>query len=163
MADPRHIEKSCILIDVETQDSIEFQMMPDGISDAKSANYNHIEIVGRSHPVLGYSSSGPRTISFTLIFFGNPSLEDTTTVAKVSKNLKFLLSLVYPDYSSGVKPPHRCVLRLGNQVNMICVVSDVNINYRHLWDENGQPVYAEASVTCIEADPYPITFSTIRG
>lgn len=169
MSDPRIIEKQCQLIDTETNEALTFQMMPDGISDSKSVNWNNIEIIGRSHPVLGFASSGARTISLPLTFFalngggiGPHRTEDQTSIDTVSKNLKFLLSLAYPDYSKGVMPPHRCVLVLGEQVNMICVVADVNITYRSLW-KDGKPVYAEASVTLIEADPYPITYSKIRG
>jgi hypothetical protein len=159
--DPRIIEKRCKIRDIVTGTEITFQMMPT-ISDVKSVNWNMIEIVGRSHPVLGYTSSGPRTFSFTLTFFANPSSSDDTSLKTVSDNLKFLMSLTYPDYDKNlIRPPHKVFLTLGDQIHWSVVAQDISINYSPLWKDN-LPVYADVSCTFIEANNYPISFSRVR-
>jgi hypothetical protein len=164
---PRIIEKSSYIKDLVTGTKMEFQMMPD-VSDSKAVNWNHIEIIGRSHPLLGYASSGPRTISFTLGFFatqgggGGGSVGDPMPISKVSSNLKFLLSLAYPDYDGGVKPPHLVMVRLGSQVMMKGVVTDVTNVYNTLWNDN-LPMQAQSTVTIIEAEPRPVNYSYIRS
>lgn len=159
---PRLIETSSYIRDIDGGGSVYFQMMPE-VTESKSVNWNQIEIIGRSHPILGYSSSAPRTVAFTLTFFAHPSTEDGTTLTDVSRNLRFLLSLAYPDYGGGgVKPPHRCVIKLGAQSKMVGVISDVAVTYKTLW-MNGLPVHAEASVTFIEAYKFPMSYGIIRG
>jgi hypothetical protein len=161
MGGPRIIEKQSTITDLEDHYRLEFQMMPE-ISDSKNVNWNHMEIIGRSHPILGYASSGARTVSFTLMFFADPSHDDPTTLQKVSDNLKFLMSLAYPDYDGGrIKPPHKVLLKIGNQLKMKGVLESVNINYHTLWRDN-LPVHAEASVTFIEQENDPIDYKLIR-
>lgn len=158
---PQIIEKECFILD-NKGGRLRFQMMPDGISDSKSVNWNQIQIVGRSHPILGYDSSAPRTFSFTLTFFAHPSHDDPTSQSDVVKNIRFLMSLTYPDYSSGVNPPPKCTLKLGKMIIWQVVAQDISVDYSPLW-KNGLPVYATVSCTFIEAWDDPIDFRSVRG
>lgn len=162
MPNPRIIEKECFILDHKTMDRVYFQMMPDSISDSKSVNWNQVQIVGRSHPILAYDSSAPRTFSFTLYFFAHPSHEDPTTQGEIVKNIRTLMSLTYPDYRGGVKPPHKCTLKIGNMIAWHVVAQDISIDYTPLW-KNGLPVYASVSCTFIEAWDDPIDFGAVRG
>ncbi len=161
MGKPRLVEEQSYIADIETGTIMRFQMMPE-VTDTKSVNWNFIEIIGRSHPILGYSSSAPRTLAFNLMFVAHPSHEDGTTAIQVRDNLRFLQSLAYPDYSGGVKPPHRVLINLGAQTKMVGVIQDVSIIYKDFWINN-LPVVAEAAVTAIEANQKPISYSVIRG
>jgi hypothetical protein len=168
MGNPRIIEKQCTITDMDGSGSVTFQMMPNNISISKSVNWNYIDIIGRSHPILGYISSSPKMINFTLMFFANPSSEDPTTLATVSKNLKFFESMAYPDYSGGrVNPPHRYAIKIGKQVSWEYVPQDVTINLTNYWYE-GLPVYASVSCTFIETgspggNGDPVDYRTVRG
>lgn len=159
---PKTIELDCFIVDMVTQGRVKFQMMPDHISDSKAVNWNQIQIVGRSHPILAYDNSAARTFSFTLTFFANPSHEDPTTQGEIVSNIRFLLSLAYPDYSKGVNPPHKCVLKIGNMINWMVVAQDISVDYSPLW-KNGLPVYASVSCTFIEAWDDPINYGSVRG
>jgi hypothetical protein len=159
---PQIIENDCMILDTKTGEFIKFQMMPDSISDSKSVNWNQIQIVGRSHPILAYDSSASRTFSFTLYFFAHPSHEDPTTQGTVVENIRFLTSLTYPDYGGGVKPPHKCVLRIGSMIQWAVVAQDISVSYTPMW-KNGLPVYASVSCTFIESADNPVDYGTVRS
>lgn len=162
MGRPRIIEQQCYIRDLDANYTLVFQMMPE-VSISKSVRWNYIEIIGRSHPVLGYASSGPKTYTFTLMFFANPSSEDKRSLDQISRDLRFLESLAYPDYDrGGVFPPHRCLIKLGSQSKMVGVIENVDIYDKTLW-KDGKPVYAEAAVTFIEAHKNPVSYSVIRS
>ena len=161
MANPRIIEQQSYIADIETGTIVYFQMMPE-VTDSKSVNWNPIEIIGRSHPIWGYASSGARCLSFNLEFFAHPSKEDPTSAVWVRDTLRFLQSLTYPDYNGGVKPPHRVLVSLGQQTKMVGVIQDVSLLYHTLW-KDGLPVHAEAGITVIEANMRPINYTVIRG
>lgn len=165
---PRIVEKQSYILDLITTTKMEFQMMPE-ISDSKSVNWNHINIIGRSHPILGYDSSAPRMITLNLQFFatvggggGGGAVGDPMTIHQVKDNLRFLQSLAYPDYSGDVKPPHKCLIKIGNNTKMVGVCQDVTVSYKGPWDI-GLCMMGEANITFIEAHNFPIDYAIIRG
>ena len=159
----RTIEKQCFIVDTITPSTrVYFQMMPE-VTDSKSINWNQIDIIGRSHPILGYASSGPRTFSFTLSFFAHATNRDDTSQTRIQANINFLLSLTYPDYSGGsVKPPHKCILHLGEQVHWPVVAQDISVTYKPTGWLNNLPVHAEVSCLFIEAANDAIDYKKIR-
>jgi len=159
---PRIIEDQCWIFDTVTKDKVVFQMMPE-VSDSKSVNWNPIDIVGRSHPLLAYNSSGPRTFSFTLTFFAHASVRDDRSIEQISSELNWLMSLAYPDYGGGqVRPPHKCILKLGKQIVWPVVAQDISISYKSMWAKN-LPVHAEVSCTFLESAMNAISYSQVRG
>lgn len=112
-------------------DVINFQFMPKSITDQKSAQYQDINIIGRSSPFKSYSSSGPRGITFTLEFMTNPEAEDNSMGPSViRKYLDRLQALVYPIYENyTVSPPPHCLIHIGDQLEMVGVCNNVSVNY----------------------------------
>jgi hypothetical protein len=74
------------------------QEFPTSVSFSKSANWETVSTIARWAPVYGYSSSASLRITLNVRL----SIEYGSTVAAA----KFLLSLVYPDYSgTAYRPP----------------------------------------------------------
>lgn len=115
-------------------DTIRFQFMPKTISDIKSANYNDIQIIGRSSPFKSYANSGARGLAFALDFFANPeSGSADMTPKKIKAYIDRLQALVHPIYSNyTVAPPPRCIVSIGQQIpSVVCVCKSVNVTYNN--------------------------------
>lgn len=112
-------------------DTIPFQFMPRTIGDVKAANYQDIHIIGRSSPFKSYSSSSSRAVSFSLDFFAAPEAGSSDpTPAKIKEYITTLQALVYPIYENfSIAPPPRCIVRVGDQINMIAVCKNVAVSY----------------------------------
>ena len=110
---------------------IPFQFMPRTIGDVKAANYQDVHIIGRSSPFKSYSSSSPRTISFSLDFYAAPEQGDSEpsprTIKDYITSLQALLYPVYEDFS--ISPPPRCIVHIGDQINMVAVCKNVAVTY----------------------------------
>lgn len=115
----------------EELDVIEFQFMPKSIADVKQALYQDIAIIGRSSPFKSYSSSSPRGISFSLEFFASPEQGTADpTPEKIKDIINRLQALVHPIYNNyNVYPPPKCLVHIGDQIEMIGVCRSVSCNY----------------------------------
>jgi len=164
--------------DLETQEVLQFGYIPEELSDSKSANWNSIEIPGRSEPILGYVNSSSREFSLHLMFLAgvdqmkNPSLEsgepnsntiEDNTIA-VKHKVDWCRSLVYPDYTNPnlIRPPHRVLFSIGNLIKSVCVVTAVNAIYKAPWDADLLPLLAEVDLTLIEVNSVPKGYLEIR-
>ena len=113
---------------------IPFQTMPEKITDSKNANYDDTFFIAGSSPLKTYQNSTARTIAFTLEFFDVIEVQNSIFSATDGKTLKNLVdnarSLLYPNYKTAqIKPPTKCLVRLGGQAAMIGVCKSVNILY----------------------------------
>lgn len=163
-------------------DYLFFDYIPEEITDSKSANWNPIDIPGRSEPIMGYTSSSSRELSLHLMFVagvGQSTTPSSFHVANASEDgvrpepdsavgvkvkVDWLKSLVNPDYSNPnvVKPPHRILLSIGRLIKSICIVSTVNVLYRSPWDEYLLPYIAEVDLSLLEVNKVPPGFSDVR-
>lgn len=168
---------SCFIIVFDRQmglkvaDVIPFQFMPKTITDSKVAIYNDIAIVARSSPLKAYSQSQGRQISFTLDFFAAPQQGLELIIPSLIRNrIDALRALTYPSYSgtfTGVKPPPRCLVRIGNQVSMIGVCKQVTVAYNNEvtpWTIGALSMSFGASVTLMfeETLNIPLSNSEVR-
>lgn len=148
--------------DLETGTIMRTHAMPETYSDSKSPTWSNTNIIGRSSPIKGYSHSESRKITFVFNFHSSVEQDDPTTPQDVYEACQFLISLAYPDYDGGIKPPHAVLISLG-PLTMRGVVSNVQATYKGPWDINtGHPYNASVSVTVDEADYIPKSYSEIR-
>lgn len=129
----------CFIKDIDGGDkTYTFQFIPSSITDSKNANYADYAIQGRSSPLKGYQNSAPRILSFTVKMWAQPTQEnDSPTPADIKADVDFLRSLTYPDYQGGLKPPHRCLVQIGENVRMYGVCKSVTVSYNaneNVWD-----------------------------
>lgn len=143
----------CYIINTVTGGTIEFDCEPDEISDTVSAQFDPQEIRGRSSPYQGYNSSGPRTLSFSLI------LHDDLCKEGILNTINRLKSLVYPGYGGVLSTP-ACLVRIGDMIHMKAIVSDVGVSWQKPY-RNGVYLLAEVSLTLSEVVDTPHSASDI--
>jgi len=134
-------EAYCFILDIDesTVNKLEFQLMPDNLSESKAAIYNEIPIIGRSLPFLGYSGSTSRQIALSISFAAlNDYGGGKHTVAWVQKQVRWLESKVYPVYRGNFTfPPHRLLVILGQAIRLQAVMVACNTTWLGPWDVNG--------------------------
>lgn len=167
------------LKDLVNNELLTFGYIPEEISDTKAANYAQIDVPGRSEPVFGYISSGPREFGLHLKFIAgigqtkfaaqneepvpnNNPLDDNTLAVIVKTH--WLQSLAYPDYSSSdyTLPPHKVLLSIGLLIKSECIVNSVNVMYKGPYDSNLLPFIAEVDLSLYEVNQIPQGYSDVR-
>lgn len=128
MADP-------VLFELTADNGLHFasSVLREGYRVSKSANFNAIQIMGRSSPIYTYGMSGAIEVSLTTELF---DFEEEQT----SDMIKSLLSLCFP-MTPGSKPPPLCRLTLGGEFeDWECVVTHVDANpgNRNFWGPDGK-------------------------
>lgn len=125
------------VIDLEGGYTCTFVLKPSSLSDSKQANFAQYDILGRSSPLFGYQTGPPRTIEFTLIMFAEHIADgNKKTIDQVEQDKNFLLSLPYPDYRGGIKPPHRCLISIGQSFKMVgvCAAASADAPENYPWE-----------------------------
>lgn len=135
-------EAFCFVLDTDSGERVEFQLMPESISESKSAMYNEIPIIGRSLPLLGYAHSSSRTMGLGLTFAALYG-EGRYSPKWIEEQVRWLESKVYPDYEDGfVFPPPRLLVAVGKALSMQCVMVSVNTTWLGPWSADDQDAYA---------------------
>lgn len=119
----------------ESPITIPFQIMPDRVTDSKTAEFDSAFIIGRSSPLKTYKYSSARRINLTLEFFASLNSEDLAPNEDGANNVKThvnnLRALVNPNYGSSViRRPKKCLVRLGNNVAFVGFCTNVSVSYR---------------------------------
>ena len=99
-------------------------------------------IRGRSSPFKGYSSSGPREVSFSI------SLCQDYCKEGLLKTVNRLSALTYPHNESYVKPP-KCKIVIGKFINITGVITAVGVEWRKPYKE-GIYSFADVSISASE-------------
>lgn len=153
--------------DLETSESFYFHAMYEsdsGYDITKSANWYSTGILGRSSPLQGYQDSSPATWTLDIPIFSSMEQDDGRTVEDVDRAIKFFLSMPYPDYDGGVKPPHKYLIVPGAQLMPFTVIPQtVSVNPLGPWDENGMSHRARVRATFYEVDDIPKSYRDVRG
>lgn len=127
-------------------------------------------VLGRSVPILGYDSTGARTLAITLDLFAGapyrPGLDSSVSdpIDVLHSDLDLLKSFEYPDYSSSiVLPPPIVLLSIGNTVRIKGVLQGLSIEYDRPFDEKNRPMRAKVSFTVTQVSDNPPDYSDIRN
>lgn len=153
------------IIDMETDDKFVFHAMPEGgYSISKSARWADTDIIGRSSPIKGYSGSDAASFSLRIPLFSSIEQGDDRTPYDVRDGVRFFLSLTYPDYKNGIKPPHRCILFMAEQFYAIVVPMSCSIDFPGPWDKaSGLSFRAIVDISFQEVDDIPKDLNDVRG
>ena len=165
MSSARQSLRKYTVIDLITGTSFKFHAIPaEGWSENKSVNWSNTSIIGRSSPLKGYQDSGPRRVSLTIPLHSWVEQTDNTTPQEVKRWCDFFMSLAYPDYSGGIKPPHKCLVMMGKQLKMKCVAISVDVRYLPPFDlDTGLAYNAVVSVIFEEVDDVPKDYKVVRN
>lgn len=147
-------EAFCFLLDIDNGDRLEFQLMPDSISESKAAMYNEVPIVGRSLPILGYATSSSRQIALSLNFAATHA-EGKYSPQWVIQQVRWLESKVYPSYEDGfVYPPPRMLLVIGAAIGMQVIMTSYNTSWMNPWRAEDNRAYAMRAQVDIQLQEY---------
>lgn len=142
-----------------------FKFLLPEFSESYQANYETIQIPGRSSDVQSYhgTSSPSKTVTLQLMA-GEGLYKGSDPVGALHKDLDFVKSLNYPDYQSAiVKPPSIVLLYLGPTSILKGVVTSVSINSRKPYTVDGRPMYVELTFTVVQATDNPPDYKDVRN
>jgi hypothetical protein len=152
-------EKTAIaayLVDLITNERLEFQYNPENISDSKTTDYATIKIPGLSHPRYQYVSGGARQINFKISLF----------MKDVKKTVEWIQALQYPTHEGTMlkNAPHRVLLVVGDLYpGLECVVKQVKATYFGLFDPASLlPQQADVDLSLEEFVSASVSFGSIR-
>lgn len=111
------------LINLITGTRLSLDITPDEITDSVGAEFEEQPIRGRSSPLKGYSSSGPRQVSFTI------TTADDYCKDGLVPTVNMLKAMVYPVYSGIVVSPE-IYLRIGYLIAMKAVLNSVDVTWK---------------------------------
>ncbi len=136
-----------ILIDTVTGEAVELLFLST-VSMSVTANYDGKEPRGTSQPFFHYSHTGAKTLSLPFRLVSSVERNDGGTTEDVINDLRFLESLLYPDYLAGefLSPPHVVRLWMGKLFDEEGFISAWNPNISPPYDENFLPQFVDMTL-----------------
>lgn len=143
----------------------QFKFILPEFSEEYTANYETISIPGRSSDIQSYSSTSSPSRSVSLqLMAGEGLYTGSNPIESMQKDIAFLKSLAYPDYSSSiVSPPPIVLVYLGPTSIIKGVITAVSVNYHKPYTTEGEPMYAEVSFTVVQASDDPPDYKDVRN
>jgi hypothetical protein len=108
-----------------TGSKIEFLLVPEEISESFSSSFESQDIMGRTAPIVGFSSSGPHTVSLNITI----QADMEGGIENMKKKINQLIALTYPVYSGDLLEPPKCFVRVGNMVGMYGYIESVDVSW----------------------------------
>jgi hypothetical protein len=138
------------------KDRIFFQFWVEDFSTSVQANWDTVEVIGRSHPYHIYGSTGAKEIDIKFQFFaeGNRTASIRQAIDdEVMSNIRFLESLAYPirTFEGLVSRPATCILKIGDIITeRVILEGGANPTYMGPWlDQPLLPYQAEMDCTFV--------------
>lgn len=154
------IDTPLYLTNLVTNNTLAFDVKPESFSDSNSAQFDSEDIRGRSTPIQGYSSSGPRSFNISL------ALYDDYLYYGIINTTKFLRALEYPSYAQGIVTPPSAHLRYGSMVSAKVIVTSVDVSWsgpvRSTSDGSQYHISASVSLGMSEIVDRPYSTSQIE-
>ncbi len=137
-----------LFYNINTGTKISFVATPESMQDGYTANFNEVELLGRSAPVLVYSGGSSRTLDFSVVFHED-LLENDTDIRVFADKLR---ALSLPVYDSGIKVP-KVYFRIGKMFACWATVN-TTINYKPPV-RNGRMIVAEVTFSITRLSSIP--------
>jgi len=149
-----------VIYNLTTFTRIDIPLLPESISEEYSAQFDDIQVLGRSTPYAGYGGGGPRSVSLDLpVHVDYSNGEYLNTIEK-------LKALPYPEYDDYIEPP-KVYVKIGDFIAIVGYCDSVSVNWEKPYgqDMNGNMVYykSEVSISLTEALKFPHSASQIES
>lgn len=144
----------------------EFKFYVPEFSESTSANWDDISIIGRSTSVKAYNSTQSRSIDISLQLVAGIGMyaNGADKIDSMIKDVEFVKSLEYPDYSKSiVLPPPVVLLYLNPAIKLRGVVSQVRAEYKKPYDSKNRPMICELTFTVVQNTSSPPDYNDIRN
>jgi hypothetical protein len=167
----KNLQNAYLLLESDTRQRLEFQFMPERITDAKGVSWHSQSIVGRSEPYISYDSSGSRVFTFDLKFTASVDAGDDGRPEEVVRKVNWLRALQYPEVANGlVLGPSVCWFIVGyNWIASRVVCAQATPSYEGPWNGNEfprvvlGPLSATVSLSLLEVNLVPREAATVRA
>jgi len=105
--------------------------IPESVSESISLNTNEQAIIARSAPIISYSNTGARVVSFTFAIADDymPTRGVNGTQYTIDEYVNALKSLEYPVYKQSEVISPQCVLRIGS-IKLKGIVTSVTVSWK---------------------------------
>lgn len=105
--------------------------IPEVVAESIALNTQEQAIIARSAPIISYSSTGARSISFTFAVADDymPTKGLNGAQYSIVEYIDAIKSLVYPRYTTSEVISPQCVLKIGN-IKMKGILTSVSVNWK---------------------------------
>jgi len=109
-----------------------YGLAPDDITESHSANFEPIDIMGRSSPIAVYSGGGGRTVDISLDIHEDYLKEYSNQMGKadIREFVAEVKALTYPRYQGGVVIPPRVFIKIGEFFRMKAYCGSVSVSWK---------------------------------
>lgn len=145
----------------------EFKFYVPEFSESAGVNWQDVEIIGRSVTVKAYNHTSSRKITLNLDLFAGEGVyefdSEEEAMTKLHKDVNFLKSLEYPDYSNPiVRPPSTVQLILGANINLVGVIESVTVDNKKPLDAQNRSMYVSVAINFAQTAIDPPDYLDIR-
>ena len=151
------------IVDLTNGGRFEF-ILPE-FGETNTVNYDQISIPGRSSEVMSYTTTSGRRVSVNVeLFAGEGLYTGSDPIGAMQKDIAFLKSLAYPNYSGPiVLPPPVVLCYLGPEVIIKGVVTSVGTEYKKPYTTSGIPMRANISIDIAQTSDNPADLYDMRN
>ena len=131
----------------ESGSPLSFEWNPSEVTETKHIKWAQIHVAGRETPVLQYGCGEAKHYSFILILSRKDQGDDF-----VAKQCKTLLDMTEPTVKgAGVDRPGSVTFKLGDTVNMKCVIEEIKAIYEQPFlPDNLAPCFGKVHIKLLE-------------
>ena len=141
--------------------SKDFPVYPEEMSDGVRANYTTMpEIIYQYEPWQLYTSSGPRSNTYTFVFHRDMWTGDHRD-GKANELVRFCMAQCYPEYNGSAVNAPISTLYMNGKVLIRGVINDVNVNWEGPLGLDNFYLVCKLTLSFIEVSPYPLDYWTV--
>lgn len=144
-----------------SNESIDFPVYPEEMSDKRNANYTTMpDMLYQYEPWQIYTSSGPRTNTYTFMF--HRDMWGNHMQGGANRLIRFCEANCYPEYNGSAVNVAKVTLLIKGKPVIRGVMIDVSTDWEGPLGHDGFYLVCKLSLTITEVSEQPLSYSTIR-
>lgn len=144
-------------------DSVDFPVYPEEISDGVKANYTTMpDLLYQYEPWQIYTGSGPRSNTYTFNFHRDMWNGDHRT-GGANRLIRFCQANCYPEYNGSAVNTALVTLYIGGESIITGVMTDVSVEWSGPIGLDNFYLYCKLSLTIVEVSPQALSYSVVMN
>lgn len=140
----------------------DFPVYPEEFADAVRANYSTMpELIYQYEPWQLYTSSGPRSNSYTFNFHRDMWTGDHRD-GKANELIRFCEANCYPEYNGSAVNTSMSSLYMNGHLLIRGVITEVSKEWSGPLGLDNFPLFCKLTITFIEVSPYPLDYWVVK-
>lgn len=145
-----------------SDESIQFPVYPEEVSDSAKANYTTMpDLLYQYEPWQIYNSSGPRTQTYTFDFHRDMWTGDHRD-GRANDLIRACMANCYPEYRGSAVYTSIVTLYIAGSAVIRGVLTDVNVNWDGPLGLDGWYLHCKLDLTITEVSKKPLDYETVR-